>query len=353
MRDLQFVVSDGRTFAERETRRDHAPRRARRRRSLTYRQIDTATSGRYRIVKTYVDRSGAQRAAGRRRFQSLTGRRDRSTRCSTRRCRTTATTTPGRPRTARCSTATPSAGERADRRARLHARPPTATWAPATAGATCSDDFTDGLAVRGAPNGNVVQTGLTRLDGVRGTAPDPGARLRRDERGGAVAPPSASLAPGLRRRAGRLRGGWHRYLGLAEAPARRRTALRCRVRRVGDGPGRARGQDLPRRLHRVADDAVGVGDRARAAGLGRVPPVWSRDLYQIATALLAAGDRAARRSRADLSVRPSSRGPTARSRRTRPSTARRTGRHLQLDEVAFPIVLAWQLGRTDAATWRT
>ncbi len=43
-----------------------------------------------------------------------------------------------------------------------------------------------------------------------------------------------------------------------------------------------------------------------------------------------------------------SRRPTAASRRTPTSTARRTGGDLQLDEVADPILLAWQLGRTDA-----
>ena len=51
-RDLQFVVSDGRTFAERE-REDarHAIELADRR-SLTYRQVNTTS--RYKLVKTYV-----------------------------------------------------------------------------------------------------------------------------------------------------------------------------------------------------------------------------------------------------------------------------------------------------------
>ena len=53
--------------------------------------------------------------------------------------------------------------------------------------------------------------------------------------------------------------------------------------------------------------------------------VWSRDLYQIATALLAAGDRAAAGARS-TTCWTASRSPTAASRRTRTSTARRTGR---------------------------
>src|SRR6478609_5534339 len=54
LRDLQFVVSDGRTFTERET--DGAVQRTGLAdpRSLTYRQVDTARSGRWRITKTYV-----------------------------------------------------------------------------------------------------------------------------------------------------------------------------------------------------------------------------------------------------------------------------------------------------------
>ena len=53
--------------------------------------------------------------------------------------------------------------------------------------------------------------------------------------------------------------------------------------------------------------------------------VWSRDLYQIATALIAAGDTAGANRARRLPVLQSSRSPTARSRRTRPSTARSTG----------------------------
>ena len=52
--------------------------------------------------------------------------------------------------------------------------------------------------------------------------------------------------------------------------------------------------------------------------------VWSRDLYQIATALIAAGDTPAPTGRSTTSS-SASRSRTARSRRTRSSTARRTG----------------------------
>ena len=78
--------------------------------------------------------------------------------------------------------------------------------------------------------------------------------------------------------------------------------------------------------------------------------VWSRDLYQIATALLAAGDRAgamrASQYLFDRQQKPDGCFPQNSTVDGQPKWT-----NLQLDEVAFPIVLAWQLGRRDAATY--
>src|SRR3954452_18254785 len=54
LRDLQFVVSDGATFTERETGDPVRRPELADPRSLTYRQVDTARSGRWRITETYV-----------------------------------------------------------------------------------------------------------------------------------------------------------------------------------------------------------------------------------------------------------------------------------------------------------
>jgi glucoamylase len=72
LRDLQFVVSDGRTFAERET--DDATHRTELAdpRSLTYRQVD-ATS-RWRITKTYVVDPARSTVLVDVTFESLTGK---------------------------------------------------------------------------------------------------------------------------------------------------------------------------------------------------------------------------------------------------------------------------------------
>src|ERR1044072_6162252 len=78
--------------------------------------------------------------------------------------------------------------------------------------------------------------------------------------------------------------------------------------------------------------------------------VWSRDLYQIATALIAAGDSPAANRALDFlfNVQQKPDGSFPQNSRV-DGTPVWTG--LQLDEVAFPIVLAYQLGRTDAQTW--
>jgi glucoamylase len=78
--------------------------------------------------------------------------------------------------------------------------------------------------------------------------------------------------------------------------------------------------------------------------------VWSRDLYQIATALIAMGDYAAARRALDYLWEVQQREDGS-----FPQNSRLDGEPvfggLQMDEVAFPIVLAWQLGRTGSADW--
>ncbi|MFF5077083.1 glycoside hydrolase family 15 protein [Actinoplanes sp. NPDC000266] len=78
--------------------------------------------------------------------------------------------------------------------------------------------------------------------------------------------------------------------------------------------------------------------------------VWSRDLYQIALALIAAGDRAGA-GRAldflfDVQQKPDGSFPQNSQVDGTPVWG-----GLQLDEVALPLVLAYRLGRTDADTW--
>ncbi len=78
--------------------------------------------------------------------------------------------------------------------------------------------------------------------------------------------------------------------------------------------------------------------------------VWSRDLYQVATAQLAAGDRAGAERALDYlwerQQQPDGCFPQNSNLDGTPHWP-----NLQLDEVAYPIVMSWQLGRTDPRTW--
>jgi glucoamylase len=78
--------------------------------------------------------------------------------------------------------------------------------------------------------------------------------------------------------------------------------------------------------------------------------VWSRDLYQIATGLIAAGDRAGANRALEFLF-----GVQQKADGSFPQNSLVDGTPhwggLQLDEVADPIILAWQLGKRDAGTW--
>jgi glucoamylase len=74
VRDLQFVVSDGHSFTERETDSSTHTTRLADPGALVYRQVNTERSGRWRITKTYVtdpDRATVLMDVD---FESLTGR---------------------------------------------------------------------------------------------------------------------------------------------------------------------------------------------------------------------------------------------------------------------------------------
>jgi GH15 family glucan-1,4-alpha-glucosidase len=74
LRDLQLIVTDGRTFTDRESDATNQHVELVDKHSLTYRQVNTAKSGRYRIVKTYVTDPARNALLVDVRFQSLTGR---------------------------------------------------------------------------------------------------------------------------------------------------------------------------------------------------------------------------------------------------------------------------------------
>ena len=78
--------------------------------------------------------------------------------------------------------------------------------------------------------------------------------------------------------------------------------------------------------------------------------VWSRDLYQIATGLLAAGDSAGPGRSLDF-LFDKQQTPDGCFPQNSNLDGSKRWENLQLDEVALPVVLAWQLGRRDAKTF--
>ena len=80
--------------------------------------------------------------------------------------------------------------------------------------------------------------------------------------------------------------------------------------------------------------------------------VWPRDLYQVATAEIAAGDGEPRRRARSTSCSTSSRRADGSFPQNTQVDGRRSGRASSWTRSALPIVLAWQLGRTTPTTWR-
>jgi glucoamylase len=94
----------------------------------------------------------------------------------------------------------------------------------------------------------------------------------------------------------------------------------------------------------------GGGENANEPNVSGYHTVWSRDLYQVATAYLALGDKAAADRALDYLFKVQQR-PDGSFPQNSWLDGRAAGGGLQLDEVAYPLILAYQLGRTDNETW--
>ena len=94
----------------------------------------------------------------------------------------------------------------------------------------------------------------------------------------------------------------------------------------------------------------GGGPNANEATISGYHAVWSRDLYQIATALYAAGDKATAHRALDYLFKFQQRSDGSFPQNTW-IDGRPIGGGQQLDEVALPILLAYQFGRIDRNTW--
>ena len=95
----------------------------------------------------------------------------------------------------------------------------------------------------------------------------------------------------------------------------------------------------------------GGGPNANEPTISGYHAVWSRDLYHVATAFMALDDRETANRLLDYLFRVQQKSDGSFPRNTWVD-GRPTGDGLQMDQVALPLVLAYQLGRNDAITWR-
>ncbi len=213
-----------------------------------------------------------------------------------------------------------------------------------------NDGYTDLLVHRGltwryqrADSGNVVQAARiprpAHFTLALGFGDTPAAALSAAQ---------ASLGRGFDAVRGAYARGWSEYLaGLRHVDASyerqfKRAAMVVRAHEDKTYPGAI-----------IASMSIpwGYAVPSDKADVGGYHLVWSRDLYEAATGLLAAGDtataRRALRYLFDVQQRPDGSYPQNSWLDGRPFWPSE-----QMDEVSYPAILAWQLGMTDAVTWR-
>ncbi|MCZ4493172.1 MAG: glucan 1,4-alpha-glucosidase [Conexibacter sp.] len=208
-----------------------------------------------------------------------------------------------------------------------------------------------------APAGNLVQTAQLDLGraGHRGHGGGHGSGHTTialgfgGDAGAALAAARASLEQGFGPTAGAYAGGWRDYLaGIKDAPRSLQGRGQRRLYRTSVMT-LAASEDKTHRGAYVASPTM-PWVWGKEAPSGPYHLVWSRDLYQIATGLIAAGDTGGANRALDFLFDTQQKPDGSFPQNSRvDGTPVWTG--LQLDEVALPIVLAHQLGRTDAASW--
>jgi Glucoamylase and related glycosyl hydrolases len=346
IRDSQFVVT-GNGFTDREDRDARSKVELLDSRSLVYRLTTTAKSGKWRIVKTFVTDPARSTVVERVRFTSLTGARYQLFLLHD-----PALTMNGnddRGRTGRGHSLLSWDGTTSSAVVTSPAMTRTSSGYLGT-----SDGWTDlksdhrmDWTYDATEPGNVVQTGRIPVNGVR-THSFTVAIGFGDRMAAAVSAARGSLARGFGSARSAYEAGWHHYLGsLKKVPA---SAKAFRTEWNVSAMVLAASEDKTYRGGFVASPGRPWAWANQLQDLAVYHAVWSRDLYQIATGLLAVGDKAAA-NRALTYLWTVQQKPDG----SFPQNSRLDGEKvfgdLQLDEVSFPIVLAHQLGRTGSADW--
>ncbi|RSM75682.1 glucan 1,4-alpha-glucosidase [Amycolatopsis sp. WAC 01375] len=350
VQDLQYVVSDGAGFTQLE--RDHTTKQLvlSDPRSLSYRQINTATNGRYRITKTHTADPARSTVLIQTRFEVLSGGP----------LQLYALYNPSLNNSGMGDTGATSGGQLVASDGPVSSALAASTgFVKATSGysGSASDGYVDlsGDHVLGtqydsaSTPGNLVQLGQIPVgtDTTFTLAVGFGG-----DRGAASANASASLTGGFAAAETAYRSGWNGYLASLAAVPRSIT-----------GAGLTTQYNVALMTLKAHEDKTypganvasltnpwGEAKDANTTGDCGYHAVWSRDLYQVSTAQIAAGDSAAANRSVDYLFTVQQRPDGSFPQNTR-LDGTNCWTSLQMDEVAFPIVLAWQLGRFDAGMW--
>jgi glucoamylase len=348
LRDLQFIVTDGSTFADLERNATTSQVTMPDPHSLTYRQIDTAISKRYRITKTYVTDPARSTVLVDVSFQSLTGDP----------YQVYAYVDPSLTNNGMDDSGTCGSGQL------LASDGHTASAVVATPGfaqTSCgylgtSDGWTQLQSsfmlkqYTSAPDGNVVETARLKVNGL-GQQHATLAVGFGSTTPAAVDATQSSLASGFAAVASAYAAGWHSYLASLKQPPPSITTTAGRQLYDVSAMVLAASEDKTYRGAFIASPTMPwVWGTGLENPSGAYHLVWSRDLYEMATAMIAAGDTAAANRALDYlfdrQQKPDGSFPQNSTVDGAPHWT-----NTQLDEVSDPIILAWMLHRTAATTY--
>ncbi len=367
VQDLTFLVTDGSTFVDNERDDTDAAVRLPDPRSLTYVQTNTARNGKYQITKTYVTDPARStvlvrtlfhpNVAGLRLYTVYNPSLNNSSGGDTGSTDTASGALVSRDATV--SSALLSAPAFVKQSTGYVGHPQSDGWQDIYRTKALTDVY-DGATTPG----NIVQTAQIAVNGTGDTTFTLALGFGGTERT-AAATARTSLTGGFQAAADAYANGWHSYLaglfGRVPIPAAVAGDTKLRDTYTTSLMVLKAHEDKDQPGANVASLTVPWGDVTDAGNPNQAGyhHIWARDLYQVASTQLAAGDRdAAVRSANYLFDRQMVTSPVwSEGELLQPGAFPRFSRldgHTdrgcceQMDQVAFPIILQWQLNHATA-----
>ena len=200
-----------------------------------------------------------------------------------------------------------------------------------------------------ASDGNVVQVGRLLFSKTSSANPISFTLALGFGQNGvaALANAQGSLARGFQPVRKEYESGWHKYVAIlptVEPKYQRQFKMAAMVLRALED------KTYPGAIIASPSIPWGGGPNANEPTTSGYHAVWSRDLYQVATAFDAMGDRAAANRALDYLFRVQQKTDGSFPQNSWVD-GRPIGGGLQMDQVAFPLILSYQFGRTDRNTW--